>query len=548
MAKEPKISFQDLEVGKLEALLLKIKPLLEAEDFQLLDRVVTTLVLVLECIQKKNMSIGRLLRMIFAPKTESSRNLLPKDKAKEKAKEKEQAAAPNGPSSDSAGANPPSDKRKGHGRNGAEDYSGAERVAVAHQSLKAGDPCPLCPGGRLYDPRQPALFIRVIAQPIFWATLYELMRLRCNLCGAVFTARAPAEAGPTKYSQEVPSMLAILCYGNGMPLTRIQSLQLAFGVPLPAGTQWDLLWEAAQLMMPVFIGLKEVAAQAWLFYHDDTHIKVLSLLQENATQAAEGSKERTGIFTTGILAEVDGHRIALFFTGRKHAGENLDTVLEQRQEGLPAPIQMSDGLPANKLKTAQTRQANCCTHSRRKYVEVMEAFPEECRFVLEILKEVYKNDAQTKELKLSPGERLEFHQIHSQKPMDALEKWAREQIEQKKVEANSELGKAISYMRKRWDKLTLFLREPGAPLDNNACEQILKRAVRHRRNSLFYKTERGALVGDLYMSLIETCRFCGANPLDYLTALQKHARLVSEHPEQWLPWNYLAALAAANSS
>jgi transposase len=491
------------------------------------------------------MSIGRLLRMIFAPKTESSRNLLPKDKEKEK----EQAAAPNGQSSDSAGANPPSDKRKGHGRNGAEDYSGAERVAVAHQSLQAGDPCPLCPaGGRLYDPRQPALFIRVVAQPIFRATLYELMRLRCNLCGAVFTARAPAEAGPTKYSQEVPSMLAILCYGNGLPLTRIQSLQLAFGVPLPAGTQWDLLWEAAQLMMPVFIGLKERAAQAWLFYHDDTHIKVLSLLQENAAQAAEGSKERTGIFTTGILAEVDGHRIALFFTGRKHAGENLERVLEQRQEGLPAPIQMSDGLPSNKLKTAQTRQANCCTHSRRKYVEVMEAFPQECRFVLEILKEVYKNDAQAKELKLSPEERLKYHQTHSQPPMDALEKWAREQIEQKKVEPNSDLGKAISSMRKRWDKLTLFLREPGAPLDNNACEQILKRAVRHRRNSLFYKTERGALVGDLSMSLIETCRFCGANPLDYLTALQKHARLVSEHPEQWLPWNYKAALAAANSS
>ena len=168
--------------------------------------------------------------------------------------------------------------------------------------------------------------------------------------------------------------------------------------------------------------------------------------------------------------------------------------------------------------------------------------------MLEILKEVYKNDAKTKELKLSAQERLKFHQTHSQKPMEALEKWAREQIEQKKIEPNSGLGQAIKYMRKRWDKLTLFLREAGAPIDNNACEQILKRAVRHRRNSLFYKTERGALVGDLFMSLIETCRFCGANPLDYLTALQKHARLVSEHPEQWLPWNYKAALAAANSS
>jgi transposase len=547
MAKEPKISFQDLEVGKLEALLLKIQPLLEAEDFQLLDRVITTLVLVLDCIQKKNMSIRRLLRMIFAPKTESSRNLLPKDKEKEK--EKDPAAAPNGQSSGSAGANPPSGKRKGHGRNGAEDYTGAERLFVAHQELQAGDLCPLCPeGGRLYDTRQPALFIRVVAQPIFRGTIYELMRLRCNLCGAVFTARAPAEAGTSKYSEEVPSMLAILRYGNGMPLTRIESLQQAFGVPLPAGTQWELLWNTVQLLMPVFLCLKELAAQAWLLYHDDTHMKVLSLLKENAALTAEGSKERTGIFTTGILAEVDGHRIALFFTGRKHAGENLDTVLEQRQEGLPAPIQMSDGLPSNKLKTAQTRQANCCTHSRRKYVEVMEAFPQECHFVLECLKKVYKNDAQAKELKLSPEERLKLHQTHSQPPMDALEKWAREQIEQKKVEPNSGLGQAIRYMLKRWDKLTLFLREPGVPLDNNACEQILKRAVRHRRNSLFYKTERGALVGDLFMSLIETCRFCDANPLDYLTALQKHARLVNQHPEQWLPWNYQAALAAANSS
>jgi transposase len=541
MAKEPKISLQDLEMSQLEALLLKLQPLLEPAEFQLLDRVIVTFLLVLEWLQKKNISLRRLRRMIFGPKTEASRNLLGKDK--------DQAAAPKGQSSGSAGANPPSAKKKGHGRNGAEDYTGAERIFVPHQEFQAGDLCPLCPkGGRLYDTGQPALFIRVVAQPIFRATIYELMRLRCSVCGAVFRAQAPAEAGTSKYSEEVPSMLGILRYSNGLPLTRIESLQLAFGVPLPAGTQWELLWEAAQLVMPVFDCLIEVAAQAWLFYHDDTHMKVLSLLQENQALTAEGSKERTGLFTTGILAEVDGHRIALFFTGRKHAGENLERVLEQRDQGLPAPIQMCDGLASNQLKSAQTRQANCCSHSRRKYVEVMEEFPAECRFVLEILKEVYKNDAKTKELKLSAEERLKFHQTHSQKPMEALEKWAREQIDQKKIEPNSGLGQAINYMRKRWDKLTLFLREAGAPIDNNACEQILKRAVHHRRNSLFYKTERGALVGDLYMSLIETCRFCGANPLVYLTALQKHSRRVSDNPEHWLPWNYQAALAAANTS
>jgi|SRR3990172_3600998 len=273
-------------------------------------------------------------------------------------------------------------------------------------------------------------------------------------------------------------------------------------------------------------------------------------MKENASQAAEGcdSKERTGIFTTGILAQVGEHRIALFFTGRKHAGENLQTILEQRQEGLPTPIQMCDGLASNQLKTGQTHQANCNAHSRRKYVEVMDAFPEGCRFVLETLKEVYKNDAKTKELALSPEARLQFHQTHSQKPMDALKQWAQEQIDQKKVEPNSGLGQAINYMLKRWEKLTLFLRQPGAPLDNNVCEQILKRAIVHRKNSMFYKNERGAMAGDLYMSLIETCRFCAVNPFEYLTAVQKHARLAGENPEQWLPWNFREALAATDTS
>jgi transposase len=540
MAKAPALEWDDLEPGRLEALLARIQPLIQPEDFGLLQRVIATLQLLLDLIQKARLSLRRLRQMIFGPKTEKSRKLL-----------KAKAAADSGVKSASANESEPAKKKKkGHGRNGADDYPGAQRVAVPHPTLQAGCPCPLCLKGRLYDLHQPALAIRIVAQPIFPCTIYELMRLRCNSCLAIFTARTPAKAGTSKYSEEVPAMLAVLCYGMGMPLLRIQRLQQGFGVPLPAATQWQSLWEAAELMMPLWKCLIERAAQAWLFYHDDTRMKVLSLMEENASQAADvhGSKERTGIFTTGILAQVGEHRIALFFTGRKHAGENLQTVLEQRPEGLPTPIQMCDGLSSNQLKRAQTHPANCNAHSRRKFAEVVDAFPEECRFVLETLKDVYKNDAQTKQLGLTAEERLVFHQTHSQKLIEALERWAREQIEQKKVEPNSGLGQAIKYMLKRWEKLTLFLRKAGAPLDNNAAEQILKRAILHRRNSLFYKNERGALVGDLYMSLIETCRFCGVNPLEYLTALQKHARLVSENPEQWVPWNFGAALAAANTS
>lgn len=542
MAKGPSIPFHDLEASRLEALLERLQPFVQPQDFHLLQQVVATLCLVLEWLQRQSLSLRRLRQMIFGPKTEKSSKLL--SKAKDKAAD---AAAP---SAGSDGSSPPKEKKKGHGRNGVDDYPGAERIAVAHQTLQAGCTCPLCRKGRLYDMNKPAPVVRIVAQPIFPGKIYELMRLRCNTCLMVFTAQPPAEAGTSKYSEEVPAMLAILRYGTGLPLFRIEKLQQGFGVPLPTATQWQLLWEAAQLLMPVLECLIQMAAQAWLFYHDDTRMKVLSLMKENAGQAVEGraSKERTGIFTTGILAQVGELRIALFFTGRKHAGENLQSVLEQRQEGLPTPIQMSDGLASNQLNTGQTHQANCNAHSRRKYAELVDAFPEECRFVLETLKEVYKNDAKTKELALCAEARLRFHQTHSQKPMDALKQWAQEQIDQKKVESNSTLGQAITYMLKRWEKLTLFLRQAGAPLDNNVCEQILKRAILHRKNSMFYKNERGAMVGDLYMSLIETCRFCAVNPFEYLTAVQKHARLVRENPEQWLPWNFREALAAANTS
>jgi transposase len=98
-------------------------------------------------------------------------------------------------------------------------------------------------------------------------------------------------------------------------------------------------------------------------------------------------------------------------------------------------------------------------------------------------------------------------------------------------------------MLRHWDKLTLFLRHAGAPLDNNLCERALKKAILHRKNALFYKTRNGARVGDLFMSLIYTCQLNQINPFDYLTELQRHADRLATAPDCWLPWNYCDALA-----
>jgi len=283
----------------------------------------------------------------------------------------------------------------------------------------------------------------------------------------------------------------------------------------------------------VFDTLINFGAQGELIHNDDTHMKILSFLKQKDPEST-----RKGIFTTGIVSKWQNHQIALFMTGRNHAGENLNELLKHRATGLPPPIQMCDALSRNKSEDFESVMANCMAHARRQFVEIINSFPDECAYMIERLGKVYYHDATARVQNMSDEKRLEYHQQQSGPIMDELESWCEKQIDAKIVEPNSGLGKAIKYMQSRWEKLTRFLQIPGAPLDNNICERALKYAICHRRNSLFYKTQRGAYVGDLFMSLIHTCQLAGINPLKYLTWLLKNAKQLEKSPENFLPWNY----------
>jgi len=370
-----------------------------------------------------------------------------------------------------------------------------------------------------------------------------LQKLRCHLCGEIFTAEAPPGVGEDKYEAESASMIALLKYGRGLPFNRLERLEGSLGIPLPAATQWEIVAYSAGGLAPAWDELIRQAAQGQGLHNDDTTMKVLAL--NDAAREPTGSErsDRKGVFTSGIVSILEGRRIALFFTGHRHAGENLAAVLKQRACELDRPIQMCDALSRNMPKELQTIVAHGLAHGRRQFVDVAANFPEECLYVLKRLKVVYTNDALAKDQEMSPEQRLAFHQAQSKPKMDELKAWLTAQMEQRKVEPNSGLGEAITYMRKHWDKLTLFLRHPAAPRDNNVCEQALKKVILHRKNAYFYKTENGARVGDLFMSLIHTCELNAVNPYDYLTELNKHASELSSHPADWMPWTYRDTLA-----
>jgi transposase len=529
---KPAIERIDVGTEELSQLLERARELLPEEDYQKLKAAVDTLEYLTELVADKDTTIRHLRQLLLPAGTERTKEVLAKAGAV--------PAAPATETAEGAEKQEP-DPQPGHGRNGADEFTGARQVKVPHQNLKHGDRCPECGKGNVYGQKEPKVLVRIVGQAPLAATVYSLERLRCGACGQVFTAEEPEGVGPEKYDETAAAMIAQLKYGSGTPFYRLERLERHLGIPLPAATQWEIVEEAAEVIKPARDESLRQAAQGEVLHNDDTGMRVLKL-------AREPSDERTGVFTSGIVATIEGRQIALYFTGPKHAGENLAEVLKRRAAQLSPPIQMGDALSRNVPKLpagVEILLAKCLAHGRRQFVEVAQNFPEECRYVLETLGEVYGYDAQARERDLTPEERLRFHQEHSQPLMDTLHAWLETQFAQRKTDPNSGLGKAIAYLLRHWKGLTLFLREARAPLDNNIVERSLKRAVLHRKNALFYRTLNGAQVGDLFMSLIHTAELCGANSFAYLTELQRHARELAANPAEWMPWNYRETLERA---
>lgn len=532
----------DLSQEELDALLSRVESgSLAPGDYELIKAMAETIAYLSQAADKKSATIARLIRTLFGSKSEKTEDVLsPEQEA--------HASSHSGKDEPDKETAP----KKGHGRRGAKEYRGAERVRVKHETLKPGDDCPECEKGTVYL-KPPKQVVCIRGGPPLSGKVYEFDRLRCGLCGAIFTASVPEGLDLRKYDETSASMIALLKYGSGLPFNRLARLEGSLGIPLPAATQWDIVNEAAKPITPVHEEFIRQAAHGEVIHNDDTGMKILEhmgkRLKKKKTRSkkkkrrASKSKERSGVFTSGIVSVGEGRKIVLFFTGRKHAGENLSEVLSKRSDESPMPIQMCDALSRNQSAEFKTLLANCLAHGRRQFVDVSGSFPQECRHVLETLGEVYKLDARAREKSLTPAERLAFHREHSRPLMVKLLNWFRRELRERRIEPNSPLGEAIAYMKKHWHELTLFYRRAGAPLDNNVCERALKKAILHRKNAYFYKTDHGASVGDLFMSLIYTAELSGADPFDYLNELQRHSEKLSLNPALWMPWNYRETLA-----
>jgi len=544
--KQPDPKIRAIAIDQVQACMDRVERVVAPEDFAILHALLEAYRYVLLALSATRVSVARLRRVFLGSRTEKGRSILPKPPGEGTDKDEKRGAS-GAPGESGGKKNEDTAKAGGHGRNGVAAYGGADRIALHLEGMYSGCPCPdeNCTG-KVYPLKKPREILRIIGQPALMAKVWELHGWRCNLCEEIFRPDAPPEATGPKYDETAVVMLAILHFGNGFAFHRLERYQAQLEIPLPASTQSEILTRAYQKLRPVLEALIWHAAQCGILHSDDTGMKVLALLaqiREAKERAPEDKKMRTGIHTSGIVAIAATYQISLYFTGLKHAGENLTQVLEKRKENLLPPIHVSDGLGSNKPGKIPVEESKCLTHGRRQFVDIVDSFPKECGQVVELIGEVYRVDAVAKRRNLSDEDRLLLHQEKSGPVMAKLRRWLEDQL-LGEVEPNSSLGRAIVYMLKRWKPLTLFLRKPGVPLDNNIVERALKKAIRHRRNSLFFKTQRGAAVGDLFMSLIETCILCGVNPFQYLVDLLRNIDRVQKAPRAWMPWNYQAAMKA----
>jgi transposase len=447
------IEFIDMNREELNQLLERAQASLSGEDYRKVRGVVEALTYLTDLVADQQTTIRDLRELLFPAPTEKTEAVL--KNAGMPATSKANGAKPG-----TGATEKQKQKAPGHGRNGASDYSNARQIKVPHATLKSGDRCPGCLKGKVYEQQEPRRLVRIVGQAPLKATVYALECFRCNLCGEIYCADAPEGVGEEKYDESAVAMIAQLKYGSGVPFYRLEQLEKSLGIPLPASTQWDIVEERADLIKPARDELIRQGAHGEVLHNDDTHMKVLALRRAIAEEAGE----RTGIFTSGVVSTTEGHKMALFFTGRQHAGENLADVLKRRAAELPPPIQMSDALSRNAPKSVDVLVGNCMAHGRRHFVKITPDFPDACRHVLEALGEVYHNDQLARERGLTRIERLHFHQQHSRPVLNDLQQWLDAQLKENKVEPNSGLGKAISYMLRHWQALTLFLREPGAPV------------------------------------------------------------------------------------
>ena len=355
----------------------------------------------------------------------------------------------------------------------------------------------------------------------------------------------------TKWTNDARSNI-ILQKVTGTPWYRLEDLQKLHGIPVAASTMWTQVqnvWD--EVASHIYAALMSEASKATMLHIDDTGAKILEVIAENQELPAKERKacHTTTICATRICVNTESRfKILLYVTDQKYSGQNVAPILETRFKEMPDSqiIIVSDMLAANTPHISTDLQKNvimagCLVHAHRKFFELLDFWPSECRYFIQEIAHIYNNEDQC--IYMDDEERLKYHKENSWVHINNIYNKIESLLDSKKVEPNSDLGKAMNYWLNHRKKLTAFLRFKGVALDNNQAERALKRMIIQRKNSLFFYSRDSAEVLSGMASIVATCKENNINAFGYLNWIQENWKLAQDAPGNFLPWNYQDAQA-----
>lgn len=401
-----------------------------------------------------------------------------------------------------------------------------------------GSSCPNCPSGKMH-PDTPRTAKILMAARLIELVVVEREALRCRTCETTVVAPAPEILSNSACGVHASliAMIADLRFRLGFPSLRMENWLADQNVILSDSRQAQVFAWAADELSPFFSALCQQIANSKLVYRDDTPGRIIDYQKEQRLLKASGEKAaRVGVYTTYVEAKLqNGSTLVLAETSQKHCGEVFAELLTYRTEG-DSILSMSDASPMNFVELPEGKSTNalCHAHARRKFFDLLGSYPETSKSFLQIFDDLFRNDAEIASVTDDPYERLKLHQQLSSPLMVKLSMLIA--AKSPSVPKNSYLSDALHYVDRHWDGLTHFLRTPGVPISNNLAERGIKAPIRHRRNSLFFKTENGAFVGTVITSILLTAHKNDLSPADYLSHLLTHRTELWNNPEDFMPW------------
>lgn len=328
---------------------------------------------------------------------------------------------------------------------------------------------------------------------------------------------APAPSSVFEGSRADVSLIAGMAVDKlryHLPLYRQHQRLSDAGFKVSRAWLTQLMQQAAALLAPIYEAQLASILAGHVITMDETPIK--------AGRAGAGKMRATYFWP------VHGERGEVcfpHFASRRH--EHVSQVLGQLPSGT---VLLSDGYEAYARYARQTgvTHAQCWAHARRMFFEAQDAEPRGAGEALAHISALYHVEADIRAAGLEGPAKLQHRALHSRARVEAFFAWVEPQFAAQGLLPSNPLTKALAYVRARRRELSVFIDDPGVPIDTNHIERALRPIPMGRRNWLFCWSEMGARDVGIMQSLIATCVLQGVDPYTYLVDVLQR---VGQHPQ-----------------